>query len=74
MLFRSKATFEEVEVDYPSITLEAKVDDFTNLEKVTIEVYYDNQQSKVYRAAKIETFLSGIERFSYESKKENRLY
>ncbi len=69
-----EASFEEVKVNYPKVTLEGEIEDFTNIEKVTIDIYYDNNMTKSYRAVHVESYLTGIEKFTHASKRENVLY
>jgi type II secretory pathway pseudopilin PulG len=69
-----EVTFEEEPVDYPHIRLENKVDEFNELIKITINVYYDNGQRNVYRAAELVSYVMPFEKFTYASRKENGFY
>jgi type II secretory pathway pseudopilin PulG len=72
--FRWITYVEDVKVDYEDIPLEDVVDEFEGLTKITISVYYDDGRMKPFCACKVTTYLTGLEKFSHESKKENKLY
>ena len=69
-----EASIEEVEVDYPDLSLESEIEDFTNLTQITIDVYYDDGRRRPYRAVHLVSYLTGLEKFTYESKRANKLY
>lgn len=68
------AKFEELAIDYPDITLDKKIGDLKSLKQVTIDVYYDDKVRSPYRAVQLVGALTGLEKFTYESKRENLLY
>jgi len=69
-----QASVEEIVLDYPDMTLEANIDDFKTLYELTIDVFYDDQRRRTYRACHLVTYVTGLEKFTHVSKQENRLY
>lgn len=69
-----EANIEEVEVDYPDISFEGEIEDFTNLTQITIDVYYDDGHRRPYRAVHLVSYVTGLEKFTYESKRANKIY
>jgi len=72
--FQWTTSVEDVEVEYEDIPLEDVVDEFERLTKITISVYYDDGRLRTFRACKVATYLTGLEKFTHESKKQNKLY
>lgn len=72
--FSWTTSVEDVKVDYEDIPLEDVVDQFDDLTKITISVYYDDGRLRKFLACQVTTYLTGLEIFSHECKKENRLY
>ncbi len=72
--FQWTTSVEDIEVEYKDIPLEDVVDDFEILTKITISIYYDDGRLRTFRACKVATYLTGLEKFTHESRKQNRLY
>jgi hypothetical protein len=72
--FQWVTSVEDVEVEYEDIPLEDVVDQFEELTKITVLVYYDDGRLRTFQACKVTTYLTGLEKFTHASKKENRLY
>jgi type II secretory pathway pseudopilin PulG len=65
---------EEVEVDYPDFSLKGDSDEMENLTKITITIVYDDKRLKHFTPVRVETYLTTTEKFTYNSRKENKLY
>ncbi len=72
--FQWTTSVEDVEVEYEDIPFEDVVDEFERLTKITISIYYDDGRLRTFRACKVTTYLTGLEKFTHESKKQNMLY
>ena len=65
---------EEVEVEYPDFSLKGESDELENLTKITVAILYDDGRLKQFTPVRVETYLTTTEKFTYNSKKENKLY
>lgn len=69
-----EATFEDEPIDYKNITLDKNIEGFKSLEKVTLIVYYNDGVRAPYKAIELVSYLTGIEKFTYESKRANEIF
>jgi len=65
---------EDVEVEYPDITFESSDEEYDMLTKITVSIIYDDGRLKRFTPVTVETYLTNTEKFTYASKKENKLY
>lgn len=69
------ATFEDVDIEYHNIDLGLGKVEFFPLRKVTIEVFYEPPTAReAERIIKIESYLTGIEKYAERTKFLNALY
>lgn len=65
---------EDVEVDYPDFSLKGDSDELENLTRISVTILYDDGRLKQFTPVRVETYLTTVEKFTYNSKKENKLY
>ncbi|MBN1902081.1 type II secretion system protein [Candidatus Sumerlaeota bacterium] len=65
---------EEIEVDYPDFSLKGESDEMENLTKITVSIIYNDGRLKQFTPIRVETYLTTSEKFTYDSKRENKLY
>lgn len=65
---------EEVRVEYPDASFEGDTKDFENLTKMTVTIIYDDKKLRQFTPIKVVTYLTNAEKFTNNSKKENKLY
>ena len=66
--------FEEIEVKYKDVALESLIEDFEKPVEIRMDIYYDDGRMKRFRAIHIETYITGVEKFTHKSKMLNKLY
>jgi hypothetical protein len=72
--FRYITHFEEIDINYKDVALESLVEDFVRPTQVTIDVYYDDERMKRFRAVQLVTYVTGVEKFDYKSKMLQKRY
>ncbi len=65
---------EEIKIDYPDISFEGDIKDFEDLTKLTITIVYDDGHLKRFTPVHLETYLTNAEKFTYTSRRENKIY
>jgi type II secretory pathway pseudopilin PulG len=65
---------EDVPVEYPDFSLKGERDELENLTKITVTILYDDGRLKQFTPVRVETYLTTTEKFTYNSKRENKLY
>jgi Tfp pilus assembly protein PilV len=72
--FHYMMRLDERDIRYKDVALESLIQDFVTLKELTIDIYYDDQRMKRFRAVHLVTYLMGDEKFTVQSKTLNKLY
>ncbi|HQH12486.1 MAG TPA: type II secretion system protein [Candidatus Sumerlaeota bacterium] len=65
---------EEILVEYPDASFEGDTKDFENLTKMTVSIIYNDKNLRHFIPIKVTTYLTNAEKFTNNSKRENKLY
>jgi type II secretory pathway pseudopilin PulG len=65
---------EEIRVEYPDASFEGDTKDFENLTKMTVSIIYNDKNLRHFTPIKVTTYLTNAEKFTNNSKRENKLY
>lgn len=72
--FFYKTNIEKIDVEYEDLIHETMMKELRPLYMVQIEILYDDGRGELTRIVDLASYITEIEKFTYRSKRENRVY